>query len=80
MGDAVAEARPEPGEQRVTRRVAEAVVVRLEAVEVEEQQQVRIGRRRDLEHLFEIAHQRTPVAEAGERIGHRLLARRREHP
>ena len=52
---------PEPAQQRVAGRVAEAVVVRLEAVEVEEREQVRALAR--LERVLEVEHQAAAVAE-----------------
>jgi hypothetical protein len=63
----------EPAQQRVARRVAEAVVVALEAVEVEQQQQVRQRLVLGAQQL-EVAQQLEPVAEPGQRVGPRLSA------
>ena len=73
------EAGAEADEQRVARRVAERVVVVLEAVEVEQHQHERLGGRRARQLALERARERAPVAEAGQRVGLRLLARRAQH-
>ena len=65
------EPRTEPREQRVARRMPEAVVIRLEAVQVEQHQhRLRLG----LDRLVEIADQRAPVPEPGQQVGLRLVA------
>ena len=73
----VAEAGAEAREQRVAGRVAEGVVVGLEAVEVVEHED-----RRDPpqgEDVLEVAHEAAAVAQAGERVGQRLRAAVAEH-
>ena len=73
LAQAFAEAR----EQGVARRVAEGVVIGLEAVEVEQREQhepVGVG-----DVAVHVAHQRAPVAEPGEGIRQRLVTARREH-
>ena len=60
------EALGEFGQQRVTGRMAEAVVVRLEAVEVEEGEDTGVGP--GLGDLREVLHELTAVGEAGEGI------------
>ena len=61
------EAPGELSQQRVTGRMAEAVVVRLETVEVEEREDSWVGPR--LGELREVLHELTAVGETGERIG-----------
>ena len=73
------EVRAQPHEQRVAGGVAEGVVVVLEAVEVEEHEHDRarvvgLGQQRG-----ELARQRAAVAEAGQRVGQRLVARGAQH-
>ena len=61
----------EPREQRVARRMAEAVVVRLEAVQVEEHQhRLRLG----VDRLVQVGDERPPVPEPGQQVGLRLVA------
>src|SRR5581483_383420 len=69
-----AEPRAQAGEQHVAGAVAERVVVRLEAVEVEQQQQL-AGLRLRRERLVESQQERAPVREAGERIRQGLRSR-----
>ena len=66
----------EADEQRVARGVAEGVVVVLEAVEVEQHEHERAGVVGLGQHRLEVAGQRAAVAEPGQRVGHRLVARR----
>ena len=66
-----ASARREAPQQRVAGRVAERVVVVLEAVEVEEDQRVRAARRAA---LVEVVEQRAPVRQLGQLVGQRLVA------
>ena len=66
--------RAEPREQRVARRVAERVVVVLEAVEVEEDEHQRALVAAVGERLVERRGERAAVAEAGQRVGQRLAA------
>ena len=73
------EAAAEADQQRIARRVPERVVVVLEAVEVEEHEHERVGGRRARQLPLEHARERAAVAEAGERVGLRLLARRAQH-
>jgi hypothetical protein len=51
----------------------------LEAVEVEQHEHQRLGRRGLRQPALEHARQRAPVAEPGQRVGRRLLARRAQH-
>ena len=59
-------------------RVAERVVVGLEAVEVEQQEEPP-GRVPAVEEGLEALHQRAPVAETGQLVGERLDPRCSEH-
>ena len=61
-------------EQRVAGRVAEAVVVLLEAVEVEEREQLRPLVAHDGHRVVEVGDERAAVAQAGEGVGERLHA------
>ncbi len=70
--DRGAEVAPETSEQRIAGRVPEAVVVGLEAVEVEQREQDGTLRRRPGGQPVEIGEQRAPVAQAGERVRRRL--------
>ena len=67
------ELRAEAGEKRIARGVAERVVVALEAVEVEQHQQ---RRRHGVagQPPLEVGEELTPIREARERVGRRLLA------
>ena len=66
----------EADEQRVAGGVAEGVVVVLEAVEVEQDEHERVGVVGLGQHALEVAGQRAAVAEPGQRVRHRLVARR----
>jgi hypothetical protein len=59
-------------EQRIASRVAERVVVGLEAVEVEQREHVAVAGHVEAGSRLEVAHQRAPVAQPGERIRGRL--------
>ena len=72
MPSVSARLRAEPVQQRVARRVAEAVVVGLEAVEVEEREQHGPLRGGLGGQPLEVGEQRAPVAEAGEGVGRGL--------
>ena len=61
------EALGELGQERVTGRMAEAVVVRLEAVEVEEREDPWVGL--GLGELREVLHELTAVGETGKGVG-----------
>ena len=67
-------------DQHVAGDVAEDVVVGLEAVEVEQREPPRAPAGGLLQRVGERAHQRAPVAEAGEAVGQRLVARALEQP
>jgi hypothetical protein len=69
----------EPAEKGVAGAVPEAVVVGLEAVEVEQEQDVRC-RIVLFTKLLEADDDGAPVEEAGERVGQRLVARPVEQP
>ncbi len=69
----------EAHEQRVAGRVAEGVVVVLEAVEVEQREHERALGGGLRQQLVERAGERAAVAEAGQRVGQRLVARRAQH-
>ena len=71
--------RAEPREQRVAGRVAERVVVLLEAVEVEDAEHD-LGARPLGEDVLEIGHERTAVAQAREPVDERLAPARAQHP
>ena len=70
----------EAHEERVAGRVPERVVELLEAVEVEEPEQVRRRARLPIrgEEDRQVADKRAPVGEPGERVGQRLHLARRE--
>ena len=67
-------------DQHVAGDVPEDVVVGLEAVEVEQREPPRAARLGLLQRVGERAHQRAPVAEAGEAVGQRLVAGALEQP
>src|SRR5262249_11408292 len=72
---------PETLEERIPGRVAEGVVVSLEAVQVEDDEQPRLGDGGAAERVVELRHQLAPVAETGERVGHCFQLRQlEEHP
>ena len=71
-GPAAAATRAQTGEQRVARRVAEGVVVGLEAVEVVENERARRAR---FERALEVRQQPAAVAQAGQRVGQGFAAR-----
>ena len=78
-GDVRPELGPEALQQSIAGRVAVGVVVVLEPVEVEERQHGApswpgVG------HAVEIAREGAAVAQAGERVGQRLLAAGHQHP
>ena len=77
VADGVAQPRAEAAEQRVARRVAEGVVVALEAVQVEEAEQHGLAA---VERAVEVLHQPPAVAEPGERVGDRVVAAGLQHP
>ena len=64
---------PSRAQQHVAGGMAEAVVVGLEAVEVEEREAA-VAARPAAAARSRSAHQRAAVAEAGERVGDRLVA------
>ena len=72
--------RPEAGQQGVADRVAEAVVVGLEAVEVEHDQRARALAARPRGQLVEVHEQAAAVRQAGESVGQRLAAGALEQP
>jgi hypothetical protein len=76
-GERAGEPVPEPHEQRVAGRVAEGVVVALEAVEVDEDEPGGCGQ--SLQRAVEVVEQPAPVAEAGELVGQRVAPRGAEH-
>ena len=61
---------PEAGEQGIARRMTEPVVVRLEAVQVEQHQH---GLRSGVDRLVEVADERAPVPETGQQVCLRLV-------
>ena len=67
-------------DQHVAGDVAEDVVVGLEAVEVEQREPPRAPAAASSSASDERAHQRAPVAEAGQAVGQRLVARALEQP
>ncbi len=71
------ELRAETGEEGVTCRVAERVVVPLEPVEVEDHQQGGLDFRRR-EEAFEVGQELPTIAEAGQRVGDGLMPRELE--
>ncbi len=77
--DVFAQVGAEAGEEDVARRMAEGVVVVLEAVEVEQGERDRRLGDRLREGLVERAGQCAAVAEAGERVGQGLAARGVQH-
>ena len=70
--DRRAEPARDASEQRVARGVAERVVVRLESVQVEDDERERRAFVR--QRSIELEHEAPTVAEPGQRIGQRLLA------
>ena len=73
LPDRLRERHRESREQRVAGRVAEQVVVALEAVEVEEHERQRLRRRRDLQARVEVAQKAPAVAEPRQSIRQRLV-------
>ena len=73
------ELRTEAGEQRVSRRVAEAVVVALEAVQVEDHQENWRGVIL-AESALEVPDELASIAETRENVGDRLELRELEEP
>ena len=67
-------------EERVSGGVAESVVVSLEPVEVEDDEEPRVVARGHRESVFELRHQLSTIAQAGERICDRFGARELEQP
>jgi hypothetical protein len=61
----------QPDQQGVAGGVAEGVVVALEAVEVEQHQQQRLGRAGLLQPILQVELELAPVGDAGQGVGHR---------
>ena len=78
--DGLGEVAAERRQQRVAGRMAVRVVVVLEAVEVEERERCRRRLGGALDLVLEVHHELAPVAEAGERVGHRVGAGDAQHP
>ena len=73
------EPRAEAAQQQVAGRVAEGVVVGLEAVEVEQREHGGLGLVGG-EPALELGDQRAAVAQPGQRVAGRLVAARAQHP